>query len=115
MICVPDRLQIVLYIGELIDMLNDAGCTGIFIDDQAPNIMALLFADDIALVNDTVGRLKELIKILEKYTQNWGMKVNLEKTKIIIFRRGGALKSIEKFWFLDKEIEIVNIMLGKSN
>ena len=101
-------LLFVLYIGEIVDMLTEAGCTGIYIDPEAPNIMILLFADDIALCSDTVGRLQKMINILGTYTEKWQMKLNLSKSKILVFRRGGKLRADEKFFYLGKEIEIVS-------
>ena len=53
-----------LYIGELIKMLEKERCSGIFVDDIATNIMALLFADDVAMCSDTVGKLREMIRVL---------------------------------------------------
>ena len=43
---------------------------------------------------DTVGRLQYMINVLENYCDKWGMYVNLTKTKIRVFRRGGG--DIEK-------------------
>ena len=106
--CMLSPLLFVLFIGEFVTMLHEAGCNGIYINEQAPNIMILLFADDIALCGDTVGRLKEMIKTLENYTERWGMKVNMDKTKIIVFRRGGQLRGNESFSFMKEKIEIVN-------
>ena len=82
-----------LYIEELIEMLKSAGCRGIYIDEIAKNVMALLFADDVAICSETVGRLREMIKVLENFSNKWGLKVNLDKTKIMVFRRGGKNKS----------------------
>ena len=106
--CMLSPLLFVLFIGEFVDMLHQAGCTGIYINEQAPNIMILLFADDVALCGDSIGRLNEMIKTLENYTEKWGMKVNMDKTKIIVFRRGGKLKKNETFSFMKHKIDIVN-------
>ena len=40
-------------------MLRQAGCHGIFIDESAPNVLILMFADDVAMCADTTGRLKK--------------------------------------------------------
>ena len=36
------------------------------------------------------------------------MKVNIDKTKILVFRRGGIVKQNEKWLFNDKPIEVVS-------
>ena len=76
--------------------MKDMGCQGIYIDENAPNIMMLYFADDIVDGADTVGRLQYMINALENYCDKLGMHVNLTKTKIIVFRRGEILKKYEK-------------------
>ena len=38
----------ILYIGELIDMLGELGCHGIYVNEDAKNIMILLYANDMA-------------------------------------------------------------------
>jgi hypothetical protein len=49
-----------LYVGELVTMFEDAECQGVFIDKKVPNIMGILFADDVVAGADTVGRLQKL-------------------------------------------------------
>ena len=75
--------------------MKNMGCQGIYIDENAPNIMMLYFADDIVDGADTVGRLQYMINVFENYCHKWGMYVNLTKTKIMVFRRGGILKKYE--------------------
>ena len=67
-----------------------------------------MYADDIVQCGDTVGQLRSHIRVLEQYCSSWGMKVNLKKTKIMVFRRGGPLKNNEQ-WFFDKtKIDVVS-------
>ena len=106
--CMSSPFLFALYIGELIKMLEKARCSGIFVDDIATNIMALLFADDVAMCSDTVGKLREMIRVLEDFSKKFGLKINLKKTKIMIFRRGGKIKKEETFYFEKTRIEIVN-------
>ena len=49
-----------------------------------------------------------MINVLGTYTEKWQMKLNLSKSKILVFRRGGKLRADEKFFYLGKEIEIVS-------
>jgi hypothetical protein len=55
-------------------------------------ISHLLYADDLALISDTVFGLQRQLNILADYCREWGLTVNIDKTKIIVFRRGGQLK-----------------------
>ena len=108
--CMLSPFLFTLYIEELLQMLKIAGCKGIYIDEIAENAMALLFADDVVMCSETVGRLREMIKVLEDFSKKWELKINLkkEKTKIMVFRRGGKIKKDEVFCYENKRIEIVN-------
>ena len=75
---------------------------GLYVDEIAPNIMALLFADDVALCSDSIGRMRDMINVLEQFCDRWKMKINLEKTKIMVFRRGGKIRRDESFYIGEK-------------
>ena len=63
--CMLSPMLFVLYISELIDMLSEEGCIGAYINEDAPNIILLLFANDIAMCSDMPGRLQHMLKCLE--------------------------------------------------
>ena len=97
----------VLYISDLIDMLNEEGCIGMYRNADAPSIVLLLFADAIAMCSDMPGRLQHMLNILKKFCDKWGLKLNLLKTKILVFRRGGIVKRNEKWFYGGKIIVCV--------
>ena len=71
-------------------------------------IYSLLFADDIALIAKTPAGLQNQINNFKNASENLGLTVNLDKTKVMVFRKGGYLGSREK-WFLGREkLEVVN-------
>ena len=87
------------YLNEFIDSLRDSYTNeGVHVSDMYNNHKLLLYADDIAMFNDTVGRLQHEINILQQYCQKWGMTVNLKKTKIIVFRNGGIYRKNENWY-----------------
>ena len=51
------------------------------------NIFCLLWADDLVLMSKTDKGLQEQIDILVGYSYNWKLKLNIEKTKVIIFNK----------------------------
>ena len=57
-------------------MLDELGCHGIYVNEDAKNIMILLYADDMALIPDTIGRLQRMIDVLKSYYCKWNMLVN---------------------------------------
>ena len=68
----------------------------------------LLFADDAVLMSETREGLKMSLIQLEEYCLKWNLYVNVEKTKIMIFRKGGVLNKLDKWFYAGNEIEIVN-------
>ena len=83
--------------------------SGIFISNDIEDLLALMFADDVSCFSDTVIRLQRLINLIEKFCNAVGMKLNLDKTKIMVFRNGGIVKQNERWFFQGTEIEIVSI------
>lgn len=59
-------------------------------------MQTLLYADDMANIGDTVGELQKQTEWLEIFCILYGIKMNLSKTKMMIFRRGGYPKKNEK-------------------
>ena len=49
-----------------------------------------------------------MINVLVKYCRMWSLIVNLCKTKIAVFRRGGKLERSEKLYFNGKKIDVVS-------
>ena len=97
-----------LLINELAKQINIHGRNGYQFLPGTNILKILLFADDIALFALTPASLQHAINILEFYAGQMGLKVNIQKTKIIVFRKGGFLGKSEK-WFLNGErIETVN-------
>ena len=97
-------LLFVIYLGELIEMMRK--CKGIFVDDEIPEINILLYADDLVLCADTPGRLQELLDTLSEFCDKWGLLVNMTKTNIMVFRRGGIIKKNERWFYKGIEVDI---------
>jgi len=107
--CVVSTFIFSMYIQELVNMMNCYDCKGVYINEHALNIMMLMYADDIAEGGLTVGKLQEMINVTEEFCDKWGMELNLSKTKIMIFKKGGVRKSIEKWFYKGQEIEVVSL------
>lgn len=68
----------------------------------------LLFADDAVLVSETPDGLQRSLDNLHEYCTRWNLNVNIQKTKIVVFRKGGGLGQIYHWQYAGQEIEIVN-------
>ena len=89
-------------------MFNESRCPGVFINETFPSVNALLFADDIVLVNDTVGRLQAQLNVLHNFCEQFGMQINKEKTKVMVFRNGGTLRRNEKWYYGGTQLETIS-------
>ena len=75
-----------------------------YIGDQ--EVPCLFWADDIILISKSKTGLMKNIDILQSYCTEWHMKVNTDKTKIIIFNRTGKVCKRDKFLINGKDTEI---------
>ena len=107
--CLSSPIIFSLFINDLILYLRAVSDRGIFISNDIKDVIALMFADDVACFSDTIIRLQRLINLIEQFCKSVGMKLNLNKTKIMVFRNGGVLKQTEKWFNQGIEIEIVSI------
>ena len=71
-------------------------------------LMLLLFADDMAIFAKSPDELQTNINLLHSYCKTWGLTVNTDKTKIMVFRKRGRLLSNEKWNFDGKELTVVD-------
>ena len=97
-----------LFINELAKEVARNGKHGVQMIPNAVEIMLLLFADDLVLISQTPLGLQNQLNQLEIQTKRLGLIVNLEKTKIMVFRKGGHLSKFERWTFSGESVEVVN-------
>ena len=71
-------------------------------------ILIMLFADDVLLTSYCVEGLQRQINVLKHFADNFSMTVNMSKTKIIVFRKGGFLAATEVWRYDDEDVDVVN-------
>ena len=54
-------------------------------------LFAILYADDTAILSENKDGLQKALDIFESYCEIWKLKVNVNKTKVMIFCK-------KKFW-----------------
>ena len=59
------------------------------------------------MISDSIGRVQSQINSLTQFCKSWGMKVNFNKTKVIVFKKGGIVKQNEKLYYEGKQLEVV--------
>ncbi|XP_037866696.2 uncharacterized protein LOC119628475 [Bombyx mori] len=72
-----------LYINELIEALGEArvGCS---IDGHCVN--SISYADDMVLLSPSIGALRRLLSICERYAESHGLRYNVKKSELLVFK-----------------------------
>lgn len=93
-----------IYLNDFSDYIAEAS-KGLFDLDSAINndsdlnvfvrLYTLLYADDTIIMAETEGDLQIALNRLGEYCEEWGLKINSSKSKIVIFSRGNVTKHRE--------------------
>ena len=70
--------------------------------------ICLMYADDIVLLSKSAKGLQTLLCRLEDFCNKWNLKVNINKTKIIIFNKAGRVLKGYNFTYENILLEHVN-------
>ena len=54
-------------------------------------VTCLMYVDDIVLLSNSKEGLQNSLSNLKEFCDSWNLKINIEKTKIIIFNKSGKL------------------------
>ena len=80
--------------------LKDKGVNGISIDDL--KLYLLLYADDSVIFSSTREGLQMGLDVLHDYCTKWRLIINTDKTKVMVFRKGGILSKDDHWFYGDK-------------
>ena len=103
-ICSPILFS--LYINELAIEITRNGRHGVSLETY--ELLALLLADDIILCSETVIGLQTQLNILYRAASRLHLTVNLTKSNIIVFRKGGYLAEKERWFYNGTIMPVVN-------
>lgn len=106
--CVLSPTLFSFFINELALEIANNGDFGIQLSPSLVQILIMLFADDVFLASYCVKGLQKQIDVLQSFSDKFSMTINLAKTKIVVFRKGGFLSAREKWWYGGEQIETVN-------
>ena len=106
--CLLSPLLFSLLVAEIAYQVAEGGRAGYQLVPGAQEIFALLFADDMVLLSLTPIGLQTQINNLKRAAEAIGLIVNLEKSKILVYRKGGFLGKQEKWFFGNEKMEVLN-------
>ena len=103
--CVLSPLMFNMFLSDLCDIFDDP-CKPVSLHDVKLN--CLLYADDLAILSEDHLGLQTCLNRLADYCTKWQLNINVKKTKVIIFNKGGLNISKYTFTFKGNTIEIVD-------
>lgn len=71
-------------------------------------VKVLLYADDLVVLSESPTELQFMINSLFNYCSLWGLKINLNKSKIVVFRAGSRISNSLNWKYGTEHIQIVN-------
>ena len=102
--CVLSPTLFNLFINDLPNIFTDE-CHPVSLYKEKLN--CLLYADDLVLISESEHGLQCCLDKLYTYCTNWNLKINVEKSKVVIFNKSGK-KNMRKFFIGNQELEISN-------
>ena len=107
-----------IYLNDLENFLVSNNLTGLTcITEEVENeldvfirLLILLYADDTVLLAESAVDLQTQLDNFYEYCRLWKLKVNIDKTKVVIFT-SGRLQNNYNFTFNENNIEIVSDIL----
>ena len=106
--CSLSPILFILFINELSRIFELKGIRGIQLYPDSVEITHLMFADDVAFVSDTIVGLQRQLNILETFCRTYSLTVNVQKTKVVVFKKGGHISQREKWFYNGTQLETVN-------
>ena len=101
-----------MFLNDIENTLKTNKCEGI--NMGLTRMLLLLYADDAVILSDSRHNLQQGLTILNEYCTKWKITLNTDKTKIVVFWKGGKLSVKDKWYYDGKELEVMKhfIYLG---
>ena len=84
-----------IFINDLSNLFNEANSRPASLGNTA--IGCLLYADDLVIMSESQEGLQCSINKLSMYCKRWHLKVNINKTQVVIFNSKGKMRDIVKY------------------
>ena len=98
-----------LFINELALEIIQNGKHGATFGNDFIELFILLFADDIVLLSETVIGLQTQLNSLYRAAMQLQLKVNMDESNIVVFRKGVYLAAREIWYYGNEKMSVVNV------
>lgn len=116
--CVLSSSLFTSFLNDLETFLISQGVGSLRLETK--RLIILLYADDLVIFDTTVGGLQRKLNYLCDFVQHWGLKINIQKSKIMKFEPGRLGK--KEIWHINgekveivREFEYLGVNLSCSN
>ncbi|KAH0816582.1 hypothetical protein GEV33_006209 [Tenebrio molitor] len=90
---------------RLLEMFRKGQAGGVVVGKE--KVWSLAYADDLVVLAREEKGMKEMLGSMEKYMRRKKLMVNVEKSKMMVFRKGGGRRKINEWrWEKDKIEEV---------
>ena len=104
-----------IFLNDIEEFLTHQGLTGLEAVETKlkeelhiyMKIFLLLYADDTVILSNTSENLQLTLKAFENYCEHWKLRINVDKTKVLIFEKRRT-RPVRQFFLNENEIEIVD-------
>ena len=93
--CVISPLLSNIFQNDLHDMFRDNSCDPVIMGDIV--ISSISWADDLILISKSQKGLQKCLNNLNEYCCKWGLEVNIDKTKVMVFSKRSH-KAVDLFY-----------------
>jgi hypothetical protein len=104
--CILSPILFSLFINDLPESLGEDLGAGVWIRKVC--VRLLMYADDIVMLSSDPKSLQKMIDRLALYCDKWNLVLNLNKSKVMVFRNGGRYARAERWWYKGRPVEVVN-------
>ena len=99
--CILSPTLFAMFIDDLMEEIKEAQAG---VQCGKDMVSGLLYADDAVVIAPDEGQLQKLIDVIVAWCKRWGMSLNINKTKVVHFRKKGRGRSRSETAFkLEKE------------
>ena len=88
--CILSPLLFNIFLSDIVSLFNDQECDPLKIQNTK-TIGSLVWADDLVILSETENGLQNMLNNLSSYVDQNRMKINVDKTKVMIFNKSGKL------------------------
>ena len=98
-------LLFMMFVNDILTTINTE-LEGIFTINEV-KLFLLAYADDQVLFSTSTTSLQSMLNDIEHYCNAWGLKININKTKVIIFENS-KIYSHHNFYLYNEKLEVVS-------